>query len=70
MKGVHIKAHSWINNSIVGWRSSIGKWVRVEGVSVFGEDTHVRDELFINGVSVLPHKSVTENVTQSGTIIM
>ena len=27
MKDVHVKAHSWINNSIVGWRSSIGKWV-------------------------------------------
>lgn len=61
MKGAHIKAHSWINNSIVGWRSSVGKWVRVEGVSVFGEDTHIKDELFINGVFVMPHKSVNES---------
>lgn len=38
LKGVIIHANSWINESIIGWASTIGKWVRIEGVSVCGED--------------------------------
>ena len=29
MRGAHIKSHSWIENSIVGWRCVIGRWVRI-----------------------------------------
>jgi mannose-1-phosphate guanylyltransferase len=62
MDGVKIKSHAWINSAIIGWRSIIGAWGRVEGVSVLGEDVTVSDELFINGARVLPHKSLTESV--------
>ena len=27
LSGAHIKSHSWIQNSIIGWKSTIGKWV-------------------------------------------
>lgn len=37
MSSVEIKDHSWITNSIIGWRSTLGRWTRVEGVSVLGE---------------------------------
>jgi mannose-1-phosphate guanylyltransferase len=43
--------------------------VRIEGVTVTGEDVTISDELFINGAKVLPHKSLGENVP-SPTIIM
>ena len=33
-----IDKSSWINESIIGWRCILGKWVRIEGVSVLGED--------------------------------
>ena len=32
--------------------------VRMEGVSVLGEDVTIRDELYINGGRILPHKEI------------
>jgi len=58
LKGAHIKSHSWISDSIIGWNSKVGKWARIEGISVLGEDVEIKDEIFINGSSVLPHKAV------------
>jgi len=67
---VNIKAHSWISDTIVGWQSVVGKWVRIEGVTVLAEDVTVKDELFINGCLILPHKGVTSSLPEKGTIIM
>lgn len=36
--------------------------VRMENVSVLGEDVIVKDELYINGGRILPHKSISESV--------
>ena len=30
----------------------------MEGVSVLGEDVTIRDELYINGGRILPHKEI------------
>lgn len=38
LKNSVINSNSWINESIIGWSSVVGKWVRIEGVSVCGED--------------------------------
>lgn len=46
------------------------KKVRIEGITVLGEDTHIKDELFVNGCSVLPHKTINESLTEKGKIIM
>lgn len=62
LEGAHIRAHSWIASSIVGWRSNVGKWVRIEGGSVLGDDVAVKDELFVNGATVLPNKSLTSSI--------
>eukprot|EP00002_Diphylleia_rotans_P032844 TRINITY_DN6933_c0_g1_i1.p1 TRINITY_DN6933_c0_g1~~TRINITY_DN6933_c0_g1_i1.p1 ORF type:complete len:360 (+),score=89.24 TRINITY_DN6933_c0_g1_i1:56-1135(+) len=69
LDGVVIKAHSWVSSSLIGWRSSVGRWSRVENVSVFGEDVHVADELYINGARILPHKSINQSVPEP-TILM
>ena len=55
--------------SIIGWYSSIGQWARIENGSVIGEDVHFKDEIYVNGGIVLPHKEIKENIT-SPQIIM
>lgn len=57
-----VKDHAWVKSSIVGWNSTVGKWARLENVTVLGDDVTVKDEIYINGGSVLPHKSIKENV--------
>jgi len=69
-KGVHVKAHAWITDAILGWQSVVGKWVRIEGITVLAEDVVIKDEIFINGALVLPHKSVTTSLMEKGQIIM
>jgi mannose-1-phosphate guanylyltransferase len=69
MSDVIIKDHSWVLSSIIGWRSTIGRWTRIEGTSILGDDVTVADEVFFNGATVLPHKSVSYSVP-SPRIIM
>lgn len=70
MSGVVVSDFSWIASSILGWQSSIGKWVRVEGITVVGENVHIQDECFVNGAYILPHKTITESISKPGAIIM
>nr|XP_033782416.1 mannose-1-phosphate guanyltransferase beta [Geotrypetes seraphini] len=69
MKGSYICSHSWLESCIIGWRSSIGQWVRMENVSVLGEDVLVNDELYLNGANVLPHKTISESVPEPRIIM-
>ncbi|KAF6779221.1 hypothetical protein AHF37_02063 [Paragonimus kellicotti] len=69
LKGSIVRAHSWISNCIIGWRCIVGQWVRMENVSVLGEDVIVSDELFVNGARVLPHKSISESVFEPQIIM-
>lgn len=62
LKGAIVKSHAWIYSSIIGWRSVVGSWVRMEGNTVLGEDVIVKDEVYINGGQVLPHKSIAQSV--------
>jgi len=61
-EGATIQKNSWLDNSIIGWESRIGKWVRVEGFSVLGRDVRIADELYINGGMILDHKVVKETI--------
>jgi mannose-1-phosphate guanylyltransferase len=56
MAGVTVKDFCWIKDSIIGWHSSVGRWARLDATTVLGEDVHVKDEIFTNGATVLPHK--------------
>eukprot|EP00999_Lentomonas_sp_LEN2_P002755 NODE_625_length_1317_cov_103.040336_g586_i0.p1 GENE.NODE_625_length_1317_cov_103.040336_g586_i0~~NODE_625_length_1317_cov_103.040336_g586_i0.p1 ORF type:complete len:403 (+),score=78.75 NODE_625_length_1317_cov_103.040336_g586_i0:70-1278(+) len=68
-----IQANACVLNSIVGWRSKIGKWARIEGgnasnkygvvgdakeITVLGEDVSVANEIIIRHCVVLPHKEL------------
>eukprot|EP01121_Diplochlamys_sp_Union-15-3_P006201 TRINITY_DN16708_c0_g1_i1.p1 TRINITY_DN16708_c0_g1~~TRINITY_DN16708_c0_g1_i1.p1 ORF type:complete len:364 (-),score=42.07 TRINITY_DN16708_c0_g1_i1:99-1190(-) len=64
-----IKSNSFVDNSIIGWSSSVGRWARMENVSVLGADVHIADMLFINGGKILPHKSIKENVPEPAILM-
>lgn len=64
-----IRTHSWINQSIIGRKCSIGRWVRIENNSVIGDDVVVNDELYLNGAQVLPHKCIASNVPEPHIIM-
>ncbi|KAJ4795286.1 Mannose-1-phosphate guanyltransferase [Rhynchospora pubera] len=62
MKGVKIKKHACISNSIIGWHSTVGQWARIDNMTILGEDVHVGDEVYTNGGVVLPHKEIKSNI--------
>lgn len=64
-----IRSHAWLDSCIIGWKSVVGKWVRIEGTTVLGEDVIVQDELYVNGGQVLPHKSITLSVPEPQIIM-
>jgi mannose-1-phosphate guanylyltransferase len=69
LEGVTVRAHSWVKNSLIGWGSTVGKWVRMENVSVLGADVHVDDEVYINGGKILPHKTISDSVPEPQIIM-
>jgi mannose-1-phosphate guanylyltransferase len=70
LAGTKIHGYTFIQGSIIGWRNTIGKWVRIQGLTVTAEDVQVKDELFLNGVKVLPHKSLGQNYPNQNEIVM
>ena len=56
-----VQSYSFIEGSIIGWKNTIGKWTRINGLTVTGEDVQVKDEIQLNGIMVLPHKGVAAN---------
>ncbi|KAM7262724.1 hypothetical protein ACFE04_000407 [Oxalis oulophora] len=62
MRGVRIKKHACVSSSIVGWHSTVGRWARIENMTILGEDVHVGDEVYSNGGVVLPHKEIKSSI--------
>ena len=92
MESARIKDYVWVGSSIIGWHSTVGRWVcvdlvyvggvmlvamlnvssqqsRLEGVTVLGDDVSIADELYVNGGSVLPHKSVSASIPEPSIIM-
>jgi len=69
LEGCRVCAHAVVLDSILGWRSTVGRWSRVEGVSVLGEDVHLDAELFVNGALILPHKIIESSVSEPQIIM-
>eukprot|EP00923_Selenidium_pygospionis_P018004 GHVN01031567.1.p1 GENE.GHVN01031567.1~~GHVN01031567.1.p1 ORF type:complete len:250 (-),score=24.44 GHVN01031567.1:1139-1888(-) len=70
MSDVSINDFSWVSHSILGWKSNIGRWVRIEGLTVVGQDVSVKDECYINKAIILPHKGISASIHQEGQIVM
>lgn len=64
-----IKEHALVKNTLVGWNSEVGRWARLEGVTVLGDDVKVKDEIYVNGGKVLPHKTISANVEKESIIM-
>lgn len=69
LAGSHIRSHAWISHSIIGWRSTVGRWARLQNVTVLGEDVQIADEIFINGGKILPHKGISESIMEPAVIM-
>lgn len=65
-----IESSSYIEGSIIGWKSQVGSWVRIEGLSILGEDVTVADNLYINSSIILPNCRVKTSLKNPGTILM
>nr|GMD56497.1 mannose-1-phosphate guanyltransferase alpha-like [Ipomoea batatas] len=68
---VEIKDNAVVMYAIVGWKSSIGKWSRVQadgdynsklGVTILGEAVAVEDEVVVINSIILPHKTLNLSV--------
>jgi len=68
--GSKVVGHSFVDGSIVGWKSTVGQWCRVTGLTVIGEDVQVKDETYLNGTKVCPHKGVNGSHPEEGKVIM
>lgn len=69
MRASRIKKHSCISSSIIGWHSTVGKWARVENMTILGEDVHVCDEVYTNGGVVLPHKEIKSSILKPAIVM-
>lgn len=69
LDGAKVKNNAWVKSSIVGWHSSVGQWSRLENITVLGDDVSIKDEVYVNGGSILPHKSIGSNI-ETPQIIM
>ncbi|XP_043723607.1 mannose-1-phosphate guanyltransferase alpha-like [Telopea speciosissima] len=70
---VEIKENAVVIHSIVGWKSSIGKWSRVQadgdynaklGITILGEAVIVEDEVVVINSIVLPNKTLNVSVQE------
>ena len=77
LEDVKISEHACVRRAILGWKSKIGKWSRIEGagryserlgVSILGESVIVQDEGIVVNCIVLPNKTLSG--TSRGDIIL
>ncbi|XP_047330866.1 mannose-1-phosphate guanyltransferase alpha-like [Impatiens glandulifera] len=70
---VEIKENAVVINAIVGWKSSVGRWSRVQavgdsnaklGVTILGEAVTVEDEVVVVNCIVLPNKTLNVSVQE------
>ncbi|CAI2350744.1 unnamed protein product [Caenorhabditis sp. 36 PRJEB53466] len=61
--------YTYVSTSIIGRQCRVGSWIRMENNCVLGDDVVVKDELYMNEASVLPHKVISVNVPSKDIII-
>lgn len=70
MSGTKIQGYSVIQGSIIGWNNTIGQWSRIDGLTVTGEDVQLKEETYLNGTIICPHKGVAGSYPNAGTIVI
>lgn len=69
LKDATLKSYSWLDSCIIGWRCSIGKWVRMENTCVLSDEVIVNNEIYLNGATILPNKEIKDSVREPGVIL-
>jgi mannose-1-phosphate guanylyltransferase len=64
MDNVVINEHSYVDNSIIGWKSNVGKWARIENFSIIGEDVNISNEITLDEAIILPNVTLKVNVKE------
>ena len=64
-----VSENSYIDGSIIGWKSHIGKWCRIQELSVLGEDVTVKDEMLLKKNIILPNVTIKSN-PKEGEILL
>ena len=54
-----VQPYTLITDSIIGWKNTIGSWVRITSMTCTAEDVQIKDESCLDKVAVLPHKPIT-----------
>lgn len=71
LDGAEVGDHAFVANAIIGWKSRLGTWSRVQGsgageakngVCILGEDVSVAAEVVVVNCIVLPHKEIRASV--------
>lgn len=70
LEGSKVGKYSYMDGSILGWKSTINQWCRVTNLTVIAEDVQVKDATYLNGTKILPHKGVNGEHPDAGKIIM
>ena len=70
LAGSSVGSASYVDGSIIGWKSTVKNWCRVTSLTVIAEDVVVKDCSYLNGTKVLPHKGVEGSHPDEGKVIM
>lgn len=65
-----IDEHAYISDSIISRQCKVGKWARLEQLAVIADDVIIKDEMFVNGAKILPHKTIDKSYYTHGEIVM
>jgi len=65
-----INEYAFVEGSIIGWKSKIGRWTRIDGLSILGEDVQIADEVHLSSQSIILPNVTVKNSTKSGSTIL
>jgi len=58
LEGAVVNSFASVSDTIIGWKSVIGKWCHVFGGAVLGEQVKLSEGVLINGCKILPFKEI------------
>ena len=59
LAGTTVNSHSYIDGSIIGWKNTVGSWVRITNLTCTAEDVQIANLALLSNVKVLPHKGIS-----------
>jgi mannose-1-phosphate guanylyltransferase len=67
---VRIESFSSINNCIIGEAATLGRWVKIEGLTIIGDYCIIKDNVTLtSGVMICPWKTVSDSIITPQTIM-